>query len=203
MLSAQMSKLYYPKATVAAAIHRFQIRRYSDIFRGMFESGHCSVDRLCARLRQDDRGILGGMCKTWFKDLAAEFSSLSLSRAQQRRLRDAWLEQSGSAPELCIRIGGSMHSVGIIMAAHRWLQEVEQDLKTIHACRCAMHTGAASLRDLADVWWMTRKARSEEMAFAQMRHMLEWHLGRQITKEVLRQHLCTTDDVPIEAYWQV
>ena len=96
-----------------------------------------------------------------------------------------------------------MHSVGIIMAAHRWLQEVEQDLKTTHACRCATHTGGASLRDLADLWAMTRKTRSEEMAFAKMRHMLEWHIGRQITKELLRQHLCATDDVPIEADWQV
>ena len=106
VLAAQMSKLYYTKSIVTAAIIRSQIRSHDRLFSDAVLGGYESSERLCGRLKRDGRVDLCEAARCWYKNALAESMTWSLSEKQQRLLRDAWLYRRGTASELCRRIGG-------------------------------------------------------------------------------------------------
>ena len=152
VLAAQMSKLYYTKVIIAAAIRRSQIRSYDGLFGEAVLGGCESCERLCSRLKRDGRSDLCAVARLWYKSALAESMTWSLSGAQQRKIRDAWLERRGSASELCARIGGPLGTVDAVLVVRRWLDQAEPHLQTTHAVRRSMHPNAASMRALAGEW---------------------------------------------------
>ena len=161
VVSAQTSKLYYTKSIVVAAIHRSQIRSHHRLFSDAVLDGCVSSERLCGRLKRDGHGDLCIVARSWYKKVMSESTTWSLSRAQQRTLRDAWLQRRGSASELCRRVGGLLGSADAVLVVRRWLDDAEPHLQATHARRRAMYPGGASMRTLAMEWRMLRHMRSD------------------------------------------
>ena len=173
VLSAQMSKLYYPKATVAAAIQRSQCRSYEGMFKDLVVAGCESIDQLCARLRRDGRGGLCGAARAWYKNALADSGTWSLSRSQRRRLRDAWLERPGTASDLYRRLGDSYGDAEHVMVVGRWLRGAEVYLRAVHRSRCGAGAPIADLRTLSGHWRNIRGVRELGVSVPSMGHILE------------------------------